>query len=205
MSGLMRVITERVKIRAIGVELPIIPAIGKAFSLLPSSLTPEVFGGEDILFTYGRKYLDSLRGSEISSNIFSHASAEAEKGEKLDEHDVQLEAAGFIIAGTDTTALTLTYLVWAVLSQPALQSEVEQEVAALPSEFSEADVEKLPLLDAVIAETLRLYGAAPYSLPRAVPHGGATIGGTFVPAGTTVATQAYSFHRNAALFPNPYE
>ncbi len=58
-------------------------------------------------------------------------------------------------------------------------------------------------MNKVIDETLRLYSAAPGSLPRIVPAGGAILGGYHIPGGTTVSTQAYTFHRNPKIFPNP--
>ena len=49
------------------------------------------------------------------------------------------------------------------------------------------------------------YGAAPGGLPRMVPPGGADMGGYFLPEGTTVQTQAYSFHRDPELWPHAEE
>lgn len=204
-SDIMRTITSRISVRGIGVELPVVTAVGKVLKHIPITTIQDFFGPNDVLYEYGRKYLDSIKASETSSNIFSNIAAEGEAGEKLSMDDVHLEASGLIIAGTDTTAVTLTYLVWAVLSQPALQKELEQEVAALSDDFGETDVEKLPLLNAVIEETLRLYGAAPAGLPRSVPPGGVTIDNQVIPAGTTVTTQAYTYHRDPALFPRPLE
>lgn len=201
----MRTITSRISVRGIGVELPFVTAVGKVLKYIPITTIQDFFGPNDVLYEYGRKYLDSIKASETSSNIFSNIAAEAEVGEKLSMDDVHLEASGLIIAGTDTTAVTLTYLVWAVLSQPTLQKELEQEVAALKDDFGEMDVEKLPLLNAVIEETLRLYGAAPAGLPRSVPPGGVIIDDQVIPAGTTVTTQAYTYHRDPALFPRPLE
>jgi cytochrome P450 len=91
------------------------------------------------------------------------------------------------------------------LSQPKLQQELEAEVASLDEDYGDMDLEKLPLLNAVIEETLRLYGAAPAGLPRSVPPGGVTIDDQVIPAGTTVTTQAYTFHRDQNLFPRPLE
>lgn len=139
------------------------------------------------------------------TNIFANIIREAEKGEHLEDFDVQLEASALIVAGSDTTAITLTYLTWAVLSRPALRDELEQEVALLPEDFGDGDIEDLPLLNAVVEETLRLYGAAPGGLPRMVPPAGTTLGGYFFPPGTTVTTQSYTFHRVPRLFPNPFE
>lgn len=199
----MRLLVTRLKVSGISAELPFIRTMGQFLKFLPVEAFRELFSREDVLLEHGKKLLGSVRTSEESSTIFANIAAEAEKGEKLEDIDVQVEASGLIVAGTDTTAVTITYLVWAVLSRPALQHDLEQEVASLPEVYTDADLEKLPLLTAVIEETLRLYGAAPGSLPRAVPHGGAQIGGVFVPGGTTVCTQAYSIHRDPGLFPNP--
>lgn len=53
----------------------------------------------------------------------------------------------------------------------------------------------------VINEALRLHSAVPSALPRRVPPEGATLGGYYIPGGTTVSTQAYTLHRHRELFP----
>lgn len=129
--------------------------------------------------------------------------AEAEKaGTRVDDMDVHVEATSLIFAGSGTTANTLTFLSYAVLTRPRLQAELEEEVGRLKEGFDDVELEGLPLLNAVINETLRLYCAVPGSLPRVVPQGGATLGGYFIPEGTTVSTQAYTDHRNEAAWPN---
>ncbi|KAM0717277.1 hypothetical protein Q7P37_007129 [Cladosporium fusiforme] len=205
-SDTMRIITRSMIARGVGVELPWIVSLGKALrTVLPIQSIQEMFRPTDILYELASNYLQSVKASSTSSNIFSNIAAEGEKGEKLEMEDVQLESSGMIVAATDTTAVTLTYLTWAVLSLPELQKALEFEVAALPEEYGDTDLEKLPLLNAVIAETLRLYGAAPTGMPRAVPPGGAHLNDHFVPAGTTVVTQAYTYHRDPKLFPEPNE
>jgi cytochrome P450 len=204
-SEIMHSITTRITVRGVGVEFPIVTALGKVLRFVPNRTIQDIFCPNDVLYEHGRKYLDSIKASETSSNIFSNIAAEAEAGEKLSMDDVHLEASGLIVAGTDTTSTTLTYLVWAVLSQPKLQKALEAEVAALDKDYGDTDLEKLPMLNAVIEETLRLYGAAPSGLPRSVPPGGVTINEQFIPAGSTVTTQAYTFHRDPALFPRPLE
>ena len=91
-----------------------------------------------------------------------------------------------IFAGSGTTANTLTYLVYAVLQRPELHKQIEQEASQLSENFNDADLENLPILNAALQETLRLYCAVPGTLPRVVPQGGATIGGYFIPEGITV-------------------
>lgn len=187
----------------IGAELPFVRAIGQH---IPLQSFQNMFNANDLLMKTAVKALDGAKGNG-GTNLFAHILAEAEKGEKLDDLDVQLEASALIVAGSDTTAMTLTYLVWAVLSHPATHAALNNELANIPATSTEQDLEDLPVLNAVIQETLRLYGAAPGSVPRVVPSGGVSWsdGKYFCPGGTTVSTQTYTMHRNADLFSRPYE
>ena len=186
----------------IGAELPWVRNIG---ARLPFPAAWRMFGASNYLLDYGEIAVKNMKTSQGAQNVFANIMAEMEKGERLDETDVVLEATALIVAGTDTTAVTLTYLVWAVLCRPQLQTALVNEVQNLPPDFKDADVEELPLLNAVIEETLRLYGAAPGALPRMVPTGGVEMGGYWMPEGTTVTTQSYSLHRDADNFYNPWE
>ena len=83
--------------------------------------------------------------------------------------EVKDNAQGYIVAGSDTTANTLTYLLWLVCRHPDVQARLVAELAALPDDaFGDADLKPLPYLDQVIKETLRLYSAVPMGLPRIV-------------------------------------
>jgi cytochrome P450 len=64
-------------------------------------------------------------------------------------------------------------------------------------------VDKLPYLDAVIKETLRVYPAIPMSEPRIAPSKGAEIYGVHVPGGTVCSLQPYTENRNPRVFPDP--
>ncbi|KAG5913940.1 hypothetical protein E4U53_004744 [Claviceps sorghi] len=127
----------------------------------------------------------------------------AEEDEKLSFEDIVTNAQTFIIAGSDTTANVLTYFVWTLCERPALRDALLQELRALPGDFAESDLRELPLFNQTIEETLRLYAPAPDHLPRVVPPGGAHIGGYYLGEGTTVAAQAYTMHRDPAIFENP--
>ncbi|KAG6354950.1 hypothetical protein INS49_004031 [Diaporthe citri] len=128
------------------------------------------------------------------------------KGEEddiLTMKEIRDEAMVYILAGSDTTALTLTYLVWAVCRDAAIRTRLVDELAGLHGSFDDAELRRLPYLNQVIDEALRLYASAPAGLPRVVPPGGATLAGYSLPAGTVVSTQAYSMHRIEEIFPDP--
>lgn len=76
---------------------------------------------------------------------------------------IQREASNMIVAGSDTTAVSLTYLVYAVLACPDLsvRQRLNEELATLQPGFTAGEAAELPFLGRVIQETLRLYGAAP--------------------------------------------
>ena len=98
----------------------------------------------------------------------------------------------------------MTYLVWSVLSRPELQQILEKEVADLDEPLTDSGLEEPTVLNAVIKETLRLYGAAPGALPRVAPSpSGYQLERYYIPGGTTVSTQAWTMHRDPALFENP--
>lgn len=81
--------------------------------------------------------------------------------------DEVIEIPTFLLAGHETTATLLTWILYQLCLQPSIQTELRAECRsfALPSQAKgnsplEADelasFDKLPLLDAVVRETLRL-------------------------------------------------
>lgn len=187
----------------IGAEMPWLRAIG---ARIPFKPLKEAFNSSAYILSYGTRAVENARKGGSDSNIMATIMAEAEKGgAHVDDMDVRTESTSLIFAGSGTTANTMTFLSYAVLSRPLLQESLEEEVSKLEPGFTDADLEQLPLLNAVINETLRLYCAVPGSLPRVVPQGGATLGGYFVPEGTTVSTQAYTLHRDEKSWPNASE
>ncbi|KAL7925680.1 cytochrome P450 [Trichoderma austrokoningii] len=112
-------------------------------------------------------------------------------------------ASLYIVAGSDSTAATLTYLVWSVCRDPQVKATLLAELRTLPADFTIAHLRDMSYLNAVIDETMRLYSGIQSALPRWVPESGDDIAGYWLPGGTTVCAQAYSMHRNADVFHNP--
>ncbi|KXT16474.1 hypothetical protein AC579_1762 [Pseudocercospora musae] len=180
------------------------PILYHILRLIPLPAIQNLFQGNPVLLERGKLAVQNSKGASEAKNIFSRVLDEAEKDDPvLTDQETIVEAGSFLFAGTDTTATTLTFLIWSVLSNPALQKDLETEVASLGEPFTEEQVEDLPILNAVIKETLRLYGAAPAALPRVTPPEGVTFGNYFLPGGTTVATPAWTLHRDPKIFPDP--
>jgi len=185
-----------------------IPLIMKVVSAIPCSFIKNITSAaarrtayaENLLNRY-RQYLKSNPDCEkpmlLSRELKAHDAGQI-------SHDViESDAEAYILGGSDTTAITLTYLVWVVSEHPAVQQRLIREVRSLPDGFKADDLKKLSYMGQVIEESLRLYGAAPGDLPRAVPAGGKRLCGHYIPGGLTVTTQAYTMHRDPRIFPEP--
>lgn len=149
------------------------------------------------------RHFEAVRenGPEATPTLLSKLYEAGQSGMSFEE--LREEALTFIVAGTDTVANTLAYLVWAVCGDDAVKRRLVRELQALPAAFDDGHLKKLPYLRCVVEETLRLYPAAPTGLLREVPAEGALISGCWLPGGTTVSAQAWSLHRNPDAFPDP--
>lgn len=130
-----------------------------------------------------------------------------EDPEKLTKADIQMICQSNIAAGSDTTAISLSNIMYFLMKNPDSLERLRKEIddAALnkhisdPVTFKEAQ-EHLPFLQAVIKEALRLHSAVGLGLQRMVPESGAEIAGQRFPSGTTVGVNAWVSHRNKATF-----
>ncbi|KIM92531.1 hypothetical protein OIDMADRAFT_107109 [Oidiodendron maius Zn] len=153
---------------------------------------------------YVRRYSQLLdeNPDRVQQTLFTKLFQAGEEG-KLTFDEIVNDSLSYILGGSDSTALSLTYLIWYVCRDPEIQTALVKELRTLPSDFTESDLRELPYLGHVIDETLRLYAAAPSGLPREVPCGGAEISGYWLNEGITVCSQAYSMHRDPKIFPDP--
>ncbi|KAK6078058.1 cytochrome P450 [Seiridium cupressi] len=170
----------------------------------------DIFYSQEMMFASGDRVVHQARGGKAESgadetNLFAKAllEGETEKSTAMTDTDIITDAGALLLAGSDPTAISLTFLIWCVLSRPHIQKQVEEEVAIVDREITDELCAQLPILNAVIDESLRLYGAAPGCMPRSPPKGGASLAGYFIPENTVVATQNWSLQRDATSWPNP--
>ncbi|XEV07539.1 hypothetical protein FSHL1_012826 [Fusarium sambucinum] len=129
--------------------------------------------------------------------------AELSKRPVLSDEELGSEVSMMLVAGSDSTAATLTYATWEIIRDQHLRRHIEDEVARLPEDFTAKDLEHLPLLNSVLEETLRLYNPAAALVERVLPPSGISIHGWDLPGGTMVYTTGWLISRLEEVFPNP--
>ncbi|RAH70116.1 cytochrome P450 [Aspergillus aculeatinus CBS 121060] len=111
-----------------------------------------------------------------------------------------------LVAGTETTASSLTFAVYQLLRDRGMFLKVRQELKqAMPTPRHEpkwSQLEQLPYLTAIINEALRL-SATPMRPVRVAPSESLQYKQYTIPPGTPISTISYFIHRNPQLFPDP--
>lgn len=100
-----------------------------------------------------------------------------------------------IAAGSDTTSIALSSVVYYLVKHPRALEKLRRELedaeaarlASSPITFKEA--QGLPYLQAVIMETMRIHPAVGQPMTRTVPEGGATIGGYYFNVGVGIRSR----------------
>ncbi|CAH2043211.1 unnamed protein product [Thlaspi arvense] len=112
-----------------------------------------------------------------------------------------------LLAGTDTTAVTLEWAMSILLNHPEVLKKVKTELTdvVVSSEgrlMEERDVDKCAYLNNVIAETLRLYPAAPLLVPHASSDN-CEVAGYDIPRGSWLVINAWAIQRDPKVWDEP--
>lgn len=126
---------------------------------------------------------------------------------------IQSELWDHVLAGQETAGLGLTYLTWRLCQHPQLQADLRKELLTLPpgvrldgptrSLPDPRKLDSLPLLNAIVMETLRLHAPIGGPQPREVPFPSARLGPYQIPGGVRIAALAHTLHRDERVFCEP--
>ncbi|KAF2100965.1 cytochrome P450 [Rhizodiscina lignyota] len=120
-------------------------------------------------------------------------------------------------AAHETSGDTLTWVYYEMSRNPSLQKQLREELLSLdpPINFPPEDpsnivlpdfkaVDNLPLLGAILQETLRIWTAVPGAQPRLTPYPSCSLAGyDNIPPNVRVQSYASVLHRNPEVFPDP--
>ncbi|KAL6277584.1 hypothetical protein ACE6H2_021185 [Prunus campanulata] len=145
------------------------------------------------------------RGRNGSTMIDHLLSLQESQPENYSDQTIKGLILMMLLAGTDTSAVTLEWAMSNLLNHPDVPKRARAELDAQVGQerlVEEHDISKLPFLESIISETLRLYPAAPILLPH-FSSDDCIIEGFDVPRGTMVLVNAWAIHRDPKLWDDP--
>lgn len=150
----------------------------------------------EMTFAYGKKrqaFLDLLLDHHL-------------KDDAMTEDDIQEEVDSFMFAGHDTTAVGISWAIYALGLYPDIQLKVQEEVDSILGDdydrpITADDLKQMKYMELVLKETQRVFPSAPFVARDLVEN--LNVNGYILPKGTTCIIFSYMLHRNEEVFPNP--
>jgi cytochrome P450 len=131
------------------------------------------------------------------------AGEDPKSGRRMTTSELRDNLLTFIVAGHETTALTLSWALYLCAFDEGVQDAARAEVRAVLGDRAATaeDVARLPLIRQIIDETLRLYPPAAF-LSRTAMAADELCGREIRP-GDTVVLPIYALHRHHLLWDDP--
>ena len=148
---------------------------------------------------------------DLENSIFKSAlHPDRSKGQYIaSSSELVGDAVLMFLAGTDTTANTLTIGTWHILKDPTILARLRANLDPVMPDpdtlYPQSALESLPYLRAIIKESLRLSYGTTARLMRIVPAGGATLCDQHIPADTRISFSHTVYNNDPDVFKNPHE
>jgi cytochrome P450 len=128
---------------------------------------------------------------------------DADSGQPLTDVQIRDEVITMLLAGHETTSLTLTWAWYLLARHPAAAERLRHEIEAAigTRTVTEQDLRAIPYSRMVLEESLRLY--PPVAAIYRQNDVEIEIGGYTVPEHSGLVVCPYLTHRHAAFWPNP--
>jgi cytochrome P450 len=138
------------------------------------------------------------RGDEDAGDVVSMLL----QGE-MDDETIRDQVLTLLLAGHETTAQSLTFTAYLLAMHPAVErrvtTELDEQLDGEPPTVG--DLGKLPSLERVVRESMRLYPPVPGIVRQ--PTRDDEIGGYRIPEGATILLSQWVIHRDPRFYDNP--
>lgn len=159
--------------------------------------------------THERLHARSMIKEPSHADLVGHLKLHQEQAadaDKFREAEIEQNILTVIVGGSETLTTAISGAFHHLLASPRVLSKLVHEIRSSFAKEAHIDtnaLSKLPYLNAVIDETLRLCPPFPDMLRRQVPASGAIIAGHAIPSHTTVSVSCYSMFKSASYFSDP--
>ncbi|XP_010986642.1 sterol 26-hydroxylase, mitochondrial [Camelus dromedarius] len=180
-------------------------------SLLP--FWKRYLDGWNTIFSFGRKLIDQ-KVKEIEAQLQTGVPEETRisgylhsllTSGQLSPGEAEGSLPELLMAGVDTTSNTLTWALYHLSKNPEIQAALHEEVVSVVPAGQvpqHKDFAHMPLLKAVLKETLRLYPVVPVN-SRVIVDKEIEVGGFLFPKNTQFVFCHYVVSRDPSIFPEP--
>ncbi|MEL6927063.1 MAG: cytochrome P450 [Cyanobacteria bacterium J06600_6] len=146
-----------------------------------------------------RRTEDCSQRQDILSLMMS---AQDEHGEGMKDYELRDELMTLMLAGHETTATAIAWGLYWLHRYPEIKAKLEAEIASLGADIDPMAIARLPYLDAVCKETLRIYPVAMLTFPRTVVEPTELMGHK-LETGQVVMGCIYLMHQREDVYPEP--
>ncbi|XP_065874816.1 cytochrome P450 81Q32-like [Euphorbia lathyris] len=149
-----------------------------------------------------QRFIDEVRNKDGNTMIHHLLSLQQDEPEYYTDQIIKGLIQIMLFAGTDTSAITLEWALSNLLNNPTILQKVREEIdnkIGQQTLLEEHDLPKLPYLQNIISETLRLHPTAPLLVPH-MSSDDCTVGGYHVPCGTILLVNAWAIQRDPKLW-----
>jgi|SRR5690625_1423371 len=130
--------------------------------------------------------------------------ARDEDGSELSAQEIHDQIITLLLAGHETTALSLSYTFMLLGWNPSVTQKIQQELDDVLGDraLEIEDLRNLTYLNQVIQEALRMYPPAAITVRQAIQED--TIGGYTIPVGAQVVIPIWGLHHDTRFWDQPY-
>lgn len=146
-----------------------------------------------------RRIEDCSQRQDILSLMMS---ARDESGEGMKDYELRDELMTLMLAGHETTATAISWSLYWVHRYPEIKAKLRAEIASLGTDPDPIEIAKLPYLEAVCQETLRIYPVAMLTFPRTVLEPTELLGYK-LEVGQVLMGCIYLMHQREDVYPEP--
>ncbi len=148
-----------------------------------------------------RREAGNLQGEDILTLLMS---ARDEAGEEMTVAELRDELITLLVAGHETTASALTWALYWIHYLPEVQKKLRSQLSTLNQDDALNEIPRLPYLNAVCLETLRIYPVALTTFSRILKAPFDLMGYHFQP-GSILTPCIYLIHHREDLYPQPQQ
>ncbi|CAA7022996.1 unnamed protein product [Microthlaspi erraticum] len=163
------------------------------------------------LFSVFQRFIDTKRSSNESTKnnndiLDSLLNIAQEEESELDDNGIKHFLLDLFLAGTDTSSSAVEWAMAELLRNPKMMVKAREEIRQVirrNDTVQESDIFKLPYLQAVVKETLRLHPPVPFLIPRKSESDHVRIFEFLIPKNAQVLVNIWAIGRDPSAWENP--